>query len=397
MPAPSTPVRFDTLLAALSSRFVNLPPGDVDGAIDDALRLICEPLGVDFAALWEWPADESRILTLTHCYIAEGGPPAASHQREEHFPWVRQQVQAGLTVALSSIEDLPAEAAVDRANGERLHIKSALGIPLSVGGSPPTGILGFNTVRAPRVWSDDLVEQLQLVAQVFANALARKRHDLSLRKSEARLEAAAELAGLGFTMWTSPRASRYFDERLKSLLGTPPERLNGLGPMEHFLEHVHPEDRPLLMQHRAHLHDGTLDQDAIEYRYLHPTQGEKWIRHVARIGRRDAAGWVLTSYGVIRDISERRQRRGGAANVVRGDRTAEGPPRGRARLSQGGDRREPPARGDHRAECRHPEGAAAGRAGRAHPVLGARAGRDRHGQGAPRPVHPPAQPAPPTR
>ncbi len=287
------PVKFDTLLAALSSRFVNLPPGDVDGAIDDALRRICEPLGVDFAALWEWSADESRILTLTHCYVTEGGPPAASHQRGEHFPWVRQQVQAGITVALSSLEELPAEAAVDRASGERLRIKSALGVPLSVGGSPPTGILGFNTVRAPRVWSDEIVEQLRLVAQVFANALARKSHDLSLRKSEARLEAAAELAGLGFYDVDFASRVAYFDERLKSLLGTPPDRLNGLGPMEHFLEHVHPEDRPVLMQHRAHLHDGTLDQDAIEYRYLHPTQGEKWIRHVARIGSRDAAGWVL--------------------------------------------------------------------------------------------------------
>ena len=200
MPAPSTPVRFDTLLAALSSRFVNLPPGDVDGAIDDALRRICEPLGVDFAALWEWSADESRILTLTHCYVTEGGPPAASHQREEHFPWVSQQVQAGITVALSSLEELPPEAAVDRASGERLRIKSALGVPLSVGGSPPTGILGFNTVRAPRVWSDEIVEQLRLVAQVFANALARRRHDLSLRKSEARLALAADAAEAG--IWT---------------------------------------------------------------------------------------------------------------------------------------------------------------------------------------------------
>ena len=434
MPAPSTPVRFDTLLATLSSRFVNLPPGYVDGAIDDALRRICEPLGVDFAALWEWSTDERDALTLTHCYLAEGVQPAASHQREEHFPWVRQQVQAGVTVALSSLEELPAEAAVDRANGERLHIKSALGIPLSVGGEPPTGILGFNTVRAPRVWSDEIVEQLRLVAQVFANALARRRHDLSLRESEerlalaadaaeagiwtlnlgtgvfwaterartlfgyspdetldvarfeasvhpddwgavrealeragrtgepfevlyrivraadgrprwissrggrpvklartsnrlagvsiditdrrvteealrvgqARLQAAAELAGLGFYEVDFASRLAYFDERLKNLLGTPPDRIDGFGPMEHFLEHVHPEDRPVLMQHRALLHDGTLERDDIEYRYLHPTQGQKWIRHVARIGSRDAAGWVLTSYGVVRDISERR-------------------------------------------------------------------------------------------
>ena len=306
-PAPPNPVKFETLLAALSSRFVNLPPGDVDGAIDDALRCICEPLRVDFAALWEWSAGEGDVLTLTHCYIAKGGPPAASDEQEDHFPWVRQQVLAGITVAISSLEDLPAEAAVDRANGERLHIKSALGIPLSVGGEPPAGVLGFNTVRAPREWSDELVDQLQLVAQVFANALARRRHDLTLRRSDARLEAAAELAGIGFYEVDYVREHAFFDPRLKQLLGLPPEREGGLGPRAFFLERLHPEDRPQVLELGAQLHAGTLERTGVEYRYLHPTEGEKWFRHEARISKRDDAGRALVSYGVMQDITERRR------------------------------------------------------------------------------------------
>jgi transcriptional regulator with GAF, ATPase, and Fis domain len=300
------PVRFATLLAALSSKFVNLPPGDVDAAIDDALRSVCEAQGIDFAALWEWPTDRREVLTLTHCYIVGGGMPAVSQQRVDHFPWIYQQLQAGVTLACSSLEELPAEATVDRENGELLHIKSFLAIPLSVGGEPPAGVLGFNTVRAPREWSGELLEQLRLVAPVFTNALARRSHDFNLRKSEARLLAAADLAGLGFYEIDFASRVAYFDERLKLLLGTPPERLDGFEPMEHFLEHVHPEDRTVVMLSRSQLHDGSLDRAAIEYRYLHPTRGERWIQHVARIGGRDAAGWVATSYGVLRDISERR-------------------------------------------------------------------------------------------
>ena len=306
-PPSGTPPRFETLLATLSSRFVNLPPGDVDGAIDDALRRVCEPLGVDFAALWEWSTDKRDVLLLTHFHLAEGVPPAASDQREEHFPWVRQQVQAGITVALSSLEELPAEAAVDRANGERLHIKSALGIPLSVGGEPPAGVLGFNTVRAPREWSEDLVDQLRLVAQVFANALARRRHDLSLRRSESRLEAAAELAGLGFYEVDYVGQVAFFDIRLNQLLGVPPECHGGMAPRDYFVEHLHPEDRPRVLELGRQLHSGMVERTAIEYRYLHPTEGEKWIRHEARITKRDDAGHALSSYGVMHDISERRR------------------------------------------------------------------------------------------
>ena len=44
-PAPRSRLEFETLIAELSSRFVNLPPAEVDREIEDALRRVCEPLG----------------------------------------------------------------------------------------------------------------------------------------------------------------------------------------------------------------------------------------------------------------------------------------------------------------------------------------------------------------
>ncbi len=66
-----------------------------------------------------------------------------------------------------------------------------------MGGEPPVGALAFNTLRAERDWPDALVKRLQLVAQVFCNALARRRHELSLRESEERLALAADSAEAG--------------------------------------------------------------------------------------------------------------------------------------------------------------------------------------------------------
>ena len=42
----------------------------------------------------------------------------------------------------------------------------------------------------------------------------------------------------------------------------------------------------------------------MEYRFLHPARGERWIHHVARVARRDAAGRTQRSFGVLRDITE---------------------------------------------------------------------------------------------
>jgi transcriptional regulator with GAF, ATPase, and Fis domain len=96
---------------------------------------------------------------------------------------------AGRLVVLASVEEsLPAEAAVDRENALRLGITSSLTLPLLVGGEPPVGALAFNSLRGQRDWPDAMVKRLQLVAQVFTNALARKRADQALQQSFAEIE-----------------------------------------------------------------------------------------------------------------------------------------------------------------------------------------------------------------
>jgi len=42
-------------------------------------------------------------------------------------------------------------------------------------------------MREERDWPETVVKGLKLIAQVFANALARKQADQALRESEARL------------------------------------------------------------------------------------------------------------------------------------------------------------------------------------------------------------------
>ena len=191
-----------------------------------------------------------------------------------------------------------------------IGVKSNLCIPLAVGGEPPVGCLGLNTLREERAWPDALVKRLQLVAQVFTNALARRRHELEQRESEARLAAGADLAGLAFyevdfTASVSPSSTSGFAPSAAS-------RRNGrqgLQPVEFWVEQIHPEDRQRVSDQRQQLHDGRLERLSIEYRFLHPAQGEKWIHHVARVAdaRRRAGARSR------RSASSATSRRGGSA------------------------------------------------------------------------------------
>jgi PAS domain S-box-containing protein len=58
-------------------------------------------------------------------------------------------------------------------------------VSLSVGEEPVFGVLTFAVMREERVWSETVVTGFKLIAQVFANALARKHADIFLRASEA--------------------------------------------------------------------------------------------------------------------------------------------------------------------------------------------------------------------
>ena len=45
-------LRFETLLAETSARFINVPAERIDGEIENAQRRICELLDIDRSTLW---------------------------------------------------------------------------------------------------------------------------------------------------------------------------------------------------------------------------------------------------------------------------------------------------------------------------------------------------------
>jgi formate hydrogenlyase transcriptional activator len=299
-------LRFETLIADLSSKFVNVPASAVDSEIMDAERLICEFLDLDLAALWQWSVEAPGVLTPTHVYAQEG-LPAPGQMRQEHFPWYLREMLAGRIVACSSLEELPPEAAVDRETCRQIGVKSNLTIPLSVGGEPPIGILGLNTIRAERDWSQALVKRLQLVAQIFANALARRRAEEAFRASEARLEAGADLAGLGCYEVDFAKPSSFADERISAILGVPAGYHSSLKIPQLWMQYLHPDDQQRVLDERQKLHEGRIERISIEYRYFHPTEGQKWIHHLARVATRDATGRAIRTFGTVRDITMQKQ------------------------------------------------------------------------------------------
>lgn len=136
----------------------------------------------------------------------------------------------------------------------------------------------------------------------------RKRKDEALRASEARLEAAAELAGLGYYEidWRAGIIP-YADDKTRDLLGLPLGEDLGLWASQFWLDHVHADDRPRIMELRDRFLRGETDRFAFEYRYMHPDRGEMWLNQLSAVTACDADGRTTRSYGIYREITARKR------------------------------------------------------------------------------------------
>jgi signal transduction histidine kinase len=169
-------LRFETLLSELSAGLIHVPAGSIDAALERALQQVVTFLGVD-RGMVDVEQDAGRSLRIA--WALPGLQKSAHVMDAEQFPWTAKQLGRGDIVRFARLNDLPAEAAIDRASYERAGIRSQVALPLSAGG-PMLGVLSFGSVRSPRAWPAELVERLRLLSEAFASTLERKRVELSL-------------------------------------------------------------------------------------------------------------------------------------------------------------------------------------------------------------------------
>ena len=261
------------MLAGISARFVNLPTDQIDNEIEDAQRRICECLGLDLSALWQWSDENPRFLTVTHLHSLPEGPSRPEGiNAQEAFPWVLEKVLRSEVLVLST-ESMPPEAARDEEMRRHFGIKSSVVVPLSAGGGPVIGVLTFDTLRSERAWPEETVKRLILIAQVFTSALNRKHSEETLRKSESRLNLAADSAEAG--LWELDCSTNIFwaTERAREIFGYGPDEVIS---MERFEKSIHPDDLEAVQQNITRAL-GEREPVDIEYRILMGDGCLKWL------------------------------------------------------------------------------------------------------------------------
>ncbi|WP_374650124.1 PAS domain-containing sensor histidine kinase [Dongia sp.] len=138
-----------------------------------------------------------------------------------------------------------------------------------------------------------------------------RRGELALRDKERHLEAAHHLARLGYWSWLKDAQgvqlkSAVWSKEAASITGIGSETAQAAILDGTFEQHFpHPDDRLRLMRAINELREGRRTGYDLDYRLRKPDGSEIWLRSMAE-HLKDENGHVVGAFGVLQDISERK-------------------------------------------------------------------------------------------
>ncbi len=201
-------LRFEDLISRLSATFIHIKASEIDDTIERGLGLVASFLNVQRGNLFMF-SKANKELRLIYSYTAAGVEKTPEIVYSDKLPWFTNRLLSEIPYYFSTLAELPLEAAAEKVYLKQAGVKSAVVIPLMAAGVSHGGIT-LSSLTVERHWSDKLIQQLKTVADVFANALMRKRaHGII----EQRLAVESLLANLatGFINLAVDEMDRYLE------------------------------------------------------------------------------------------------------------------------------------------------------------------------------------------
>ncbi|SCL76019.1 Staphylococcus exoprotein expression protein R [Methanoculleus chikugoensis] len=236
-------VDLEQVVSSISTKFIGLDPADLDGTLEETLRVLGLFLDVDRSYIFRFSPDLTSAEN-THEWCAEGVEPqidVLQNLPAGVISWGMEQIRARTSICISDIADLPQEAAAERDFLRGYGVMSIILVPIA-NADEILGVVGFETTRKARAWSDEDHTLLEIVGNLFADLFSRIRAQERLRESEERFRSLVERShDCYIRATTKPQAIEYISPSCESLTGYTREEI--LSEPDFIRQLIHPDDR----------------------------------------------------------------------------------------------------------------------------------------------------------
>ena len=292
-------VKIEALIAAVSTNFINLLSSEVDAGINRALKQIGEFSDVDRSYVFLY-SDGGKRMDNTHEWCAKGIQPQKENLKGvfvEQFPWGIEKLKRFETIHVPRVNDLPDYASAERELQQSQSVQSCVVVPM-IYGSSLVGLLGFDSVRGEKTWTNEDIGLLKIVAEIFVNALEHKRMEEVLRISEGKYRMLLE---------NLPQRIFYKDENLRYVscnenyardLKIHADEIQGKTDYDFYpevlAEKYRSDDKRIMRLKKT---------EEIEEKYIN--NGQELTVHTVKTPIRDEKGSVIGVLGIFWDITEK--------------------------------------------------------------------------------------------
>ncbi len=176
------------IVADISTRFINVIPEEMEAEVKRSLKIAGEFSGVDRCFLILLSPDGSNLEDGYEWISDRITPPRLLIQRGA-FPisdWLLSTIRRPELIAISSIDQLPQEANLEKEQWHKFGFKSLLGMPLMVENTL-LGIFGLSMEREEREWTSENLLMLRMIGEIFINVLIHRKSIQALQEAQSQL------------------------------------------------------------------------------------------------------------------------------------------------------------------------------------------------------------------
>lgn len=210
----------EKIITDISSMFVLSIPDNFDQCIKYALKQTGQFHNVDRSYVFLFSSD-GVYASNTHEWCAPGVEPVIDQLQNIEMslmPWWMSHLINMEIINIPCVDELPSEAEMEKEILKAQGNQSVLVVPLLAHGEL-LGFIGFDSVTRQKVWAEEQIALLKVVADIISSSTVRKRYEQNLFEEKELLGVTLRCIAEGLVVVDTDQRIMTLNSRAEALTG----------------------------------------------------------------------------------------------------------------------------------------------------------------------------------